>query len=210
VTWPDIARTYDAVAEDYAAAFAGELAHKPFDRGLLDRFAAAMAGRGPVLDAGCGAAGHVTRYLADRGARIAGADLSARCAQVARGRQPGLPFAAADMCRLPLRGGCLAGVVAFYSVIHLPRTRIPAALAEFRRVLRPGGGLLLAMHGGDGETGAADWFGHPVQVRATLVRPGELTGALGQAGFTVAEQHQRDPYPGEHPTQRLYAWGLAR
>ena len=34
--WPDMAATYDAVAEDYAAAFAGELAGKPFDRNLLD------------------------------------------------------------------------------------------------------------------------------------------------------------------------------
>ena len=74
--WPDIAHTYDVAAEHYAAAFAGELASKPFDRDLLDRFAAALAGGGEVWDVGCGAAGRLTRYLADRGVTASGADIS--------------------------------------------------------------------------------------------------------------------------------------
>ena len=44
--WPDIAHTYDVAAEHYAATFAGELDGKPFDRKLLDRYAADLAGRG--------------------------------------------------------------------------------------------------------------------------------------------------------------------
>jgi hypothetical protein len=43
-----MAATCDAVAEDYAAAFAGELAGKPFDRSLLGEFAAAVRDRGQV------------------------------------------------------------------------------------------------------------------------------------------------------------------
>jgi ubiquinone/menaquinone biosynthesis C-methylase UbiE len=129
---------------------------------------------------------------------------------VARACQPGLEFSVADMCDLPAGDGCLAGIVAFYSVIHLPRSRIPTALAEFRRVLRPGGGVLIAMHGGDGEAGSEEFLGHAVAVRATLVSLGELARAVEAAGFSVAEQHQRDPYAGEHPTQRLYVWAQAR
>ena len=133
--WPDIAHTYDVAAEHYAATFAGELAGKPFDRDLLDRYAAALAGRGEVWDVGCGAAGHLTRYLADRGAEVSGADVSPGSVAVARRCQPGLRFRVADMCGLPAGDGSLAGIVAFYSLIHLPRPRIPVALAEFRRVL---------------------------------------------------------------------------
>ncbi len=55
--WPDIAHTYDVAAEHYAATFATELDGKPFDRDLLDRYAAALAGHGEVWDVGCGAAG---------------------------------------------------------------------------------------------------------------------------------------------------------
>jgi SAM-dependent methyltransferase len=207
--WPDIARSYDAVAGDYAAAFAAELTAKPFDRALLDRYAAALAGRGPVWDVGCGAAGHITRYLADRGAAVAGLDVSPGVIGVARARQPGLCFAVADMSALPAADGSLAGLVAFYSVIHQPRERIPAVLAEFGRALAAGGALLLAMHGGTGETGSDEWFGRPVAVRATLVSPAELAAAAAAAGFTVRERHSRRPYLGEYPTERLYLWASA-
>ncbi|MGO8887469.1 MAG: class I SAM-dependent methyltransferase [Streptosporangiaceae bacterium] len=199
--WPDIAAADDLVAQEYADTFADELDHMPFDRDLLDRYAA-TAGRGPVWDVGCGPAGHSTRYLADRGVLVTGADLSPGAVSTARQRQPGLTFLAADLCALPAP----AGIAAFYSVIQLPRPRIAQALAEFGRVLAPGGALLLAMHGGSGETGTDEFLGRPATVRATLVSMTELAGALKDAGFTLAEQHERAPYPGEHPSRRLYAW----
>jgi SAM-dependent methyltransferase len=204
--WPDIRHTYDVAAEHYAATFAGELDGKPFDRDLLDRYAAALAGRGEVWDVGCGAAGHLTRYLADLGVAVSGADISPGSVAVARRCQPGLTFRVADMCDLPAGDGSLAGIVAFYSMIHLPRPRIPVALAEFHRVLTPGGALLAAMHGGTGEIGSDAAFGLPVRVRATLVSPDEIAGMAESAGFAIREQHERGPYPGEYPSQRLYLW----
>lgn len=200
--WPDIAHTYDVVAEDYAAHFADELAGKPFDRKLLDAFAADVTG--PVVDVGCGPAGHITRYLADRGVTISGVDLSPQGIKVARTRHPDLRFDVADMRTLPHPDATLGGIVAFYSVIHLSRAELPVVFGEFHRVLRPGGILLIAMHGGTGEVGADDWFERAVSVRATLVELPELTGLLSAAGFTITAEHQRDPYEGEYPSQRLY------
>jgi SAM-dependent methyltransferase len=207
--WPDMAATYDAVAEDYATAFADELAGKPFDRKLLDEFAAAVRGRGGVLDVGCGSAGHVTRYLADQGVDAAGVDLSPKVIEVARRYQPGLKFEVADMRELPAADGSLAGIVAFYSVIHLPAGQVPAALAEFRRVLAPGGMLLIAMHGGAGVASSDNWFGRNVQVRASLWSLAELVAATEATGFAIVRQCARQPYPGEHATERLYIWAEA-
>ena len=205
--WPDIRAAYDAVAKEYAAAFAGELAAKPFDRALLADFAAACDGL--VFDVGCGAAGHVTRFLADQGADVVGVDLSAASIEVARERQPSLRFQVADMRDLPAAAGSLAGLVALYSVIHLPRPEVPAALAEFRRVLRPGGVLVLAMHGGTGEMQSDDWFGQPVSVRASLWSLAALVEAVQAAGFVVRRHCARQPYRTEHPTERLYVWAEA-
>ena len=204
--WPDIRATYDAVAADYASTFADELAGKPFDRAQLDEFAAVVDG--PVLDLGCGPAGHVTRYLADRGVLVAGVDIAPEGVAEAQRRHPDLEFRVGDLRAIPAEDASLGGIVAFYSVIHLPRAELPLAFAEFRRVLAPGGLALVAMHGGEGETGAEDWFGHAVSVRATLVEPDELAGLVTDAGLTLAAQHERPPYPGEYPSQRLYV--LAR
>ncbi|GAA2087905.1 class I SAM-dependent methyltransferase [Actinomadura alba] len=202
--WPDIAHTYDVVAADYARMFSDELAAKPFDRELLDGFASAVAGRGQVWDVGCGPAAHITRYLADRGVDAVGTDLSPGAVAVAREREPGLPFRVADMCDLPAGDGSLAGIVAFYSVIHLPRERVPKALAEFRRALSGEGTLLLAVHVGEGILDTDGWLGHAVRVRATLMSAGELGAMVEAAGFGSVEQHVREPYEGEYPTRRLY------
>ena len=203
--WADIAATYDTVAEDYAAAFYDELAGKPFDRDLLDRLAALLAGPAPVCDLGCGP-GHLTGYLADRGCRAFGVDLSAAMLRAARRRRPGLCFQAGDLRRLPFGGGSLAAVVCFYAVIHLQRHEVPPVLAEMHRVLRPGGVLLLAVHGGTGRAHTADWFGRAVAVDATLFTLPELSALLRGAGFAIARAIRRPPYPFEHPTPRLYLW----
>lgn len=220
MSWPDLAKSYDAVAADYAAAFAEELAGKPFDRDLLDRFAATVAagggggggggdgggGGGPVWDVGCGPAAHITRYLADRGVQAVGADLSPGVVEHASKTQPGLTFHVADMRALPTGDASLRGIVAFYSLIHLPREQLPVAFTEFRRALAPGGDLLVSMHGGTGEFASGQFLGHAVEFRATLVGLDELVDLAKAGGFTVVESHARPPYEQEHPTERLYVW----
>jgi SAM-dependent methyltransferase len=219
--WPDIAAAYDVAAATYADRFAGELAGKPLDRQLLDQFARGVAGQGPVWDVGCGAAGHITRFLADQGVEVIGSDISPGVVAEARRRQPDLDFRVADLRRLPVPDGSLAGILAFYSLIHLPRPQLPVALAEFRRALAPAGALLVAMHSAttwspeagfgpdDGEAGEiveAEAFGHPVELRVTLIYPAELTRMAGEAGLPSVTCCERAPYPGEYPTRRAYAW----
>jgi SAM-dependent methyltransferase len=62
------------------------------------------------------------RYLSERGAKAAGLDLSPAMVELARRLNPGLEFRAGDMRALEISDGSLAAIVAFYSVIHLPRS----------------------------------------------------------------------------------------
>ena len=191
--------SYDRVAGTYAARVGGELAGKPADRRLLDALAAGADGL--VGDLGCGP-GHVAAYLADRGARVVGVDLSPG---MLRQAPPGLPVVAGDLRALPLADGALATAVAFYSLIHLPPGTEVAALTEVRRVLRPGGTLLVAVHVGDEVRHLDEWWGLPVSVDFRFFRVGELTGWLAAAGFTVRAVEERDAYPGvEAETRRAY------
>jgi SAM-dependent methyltransferase len=105
---------YDAVAQEYAERFAGELAHKPLDRELLARFASEVRGRGEVYDLGCGP-GQTTAFLHACGVRVRGLDLSPELLREARQRHPGIEFEPGDMLALPLADASLAGVIAFYS-----------------------------------------------------------------------------------------------
>lgn len=200
----DVRASYDRVAGEYARRVAGELAHKPLDRELLDRFAERVRGAGPVADLGCGP-GHVARYLADRGADAFGLDLSPAMVERARELQPGVPFRVGDVTALDAPDGAWAGAVAYYSLIHLPRGAVAAALREVARALRPGAPLLVAFHVGDETRRMDEWWGHPVHLDFVFFGVEEMSGYLREAGFTVEAVTEREPYPDvEAPTRRAY------
>jgi SAM-dependent methyltransferase len=194
--------SYDVVAETYARQFFDELSRKPFDRELLERFARECP-RGRVLDIGCGP-GHVGRFLADLGIDVIGVDLSPLMIDVARRLNPGLRFEVGDMRRLDHDDSSVAGIVAFYSLIHIARADVPDVLAEFRRPLMPGGKLLIAVHGGTGEITNNDFLGHQVPFAATLFEMDELARLVSEAGFRVDQSAQRERYDFETHTPRIY------
>ncbi len=196
--WSDLGATYDAVAADYAAEFAAELDGKPFDRQLLTALAERLRPGAVVADVGCGPAAQIGAYVAGLGPRVVGVDLSQACAALAP-----VPAAVGDLLALPLGG--LDAVVCFYALIHIPRPLVPRALASLRASLRPGGELLLAVHGGTGELHRRGFLGHEVDFDATMFERSELHGLLAAAGFADVRVARRQPYPQEHPTERLYA-----
>ena len=108
------------------------------------------------------------------------------------------------MRSLPFEDGSLAGVVAFYSVIHIPREVVPRVLSEFHRVLRAGGRVLLAVHGGTGLLEENDILNRRVRYVATLFELDELAGLVEGAGFTDVEAMQREKYDFETHSPRVY------
>jgi SAM-dependent methyltransferase len=199
-----VARSYDAVADEYARRIAGELAYKPFDRELLDRFAERVAGRGRVCDVGCGP-GHVTRYLSDRGVDILGLDLSPRMVELAAKSNPQIDFVVGNVLALAVPGATWSGAVAFYSLIHLSPAEIPIALGEISRGLRPDAPLLVAFHTGDETRHIDEWWERPVSLDTYFFRPDWFSDQLKQAGFLVEHVVVRPPYSGyEVETERAY------
>jgi SAM-dependent methyltransferase len=193
--------SYDTVAATYAAKFGAELDGKPLDRALLAAFAETVSG--PVADLGCGP-GHLTAHLHGLGLDAVGIDLSPEMIAVARRTYPGLPYEVGDLTRLDRAAGIFGGIVAFYSIIHLPDERLPAAFAEFARVLAPGGQLLLAFQAGaDERLHQTDWHGHGVDLDHYRRRPDTVADLLTAAGFEVRARLLREPEPAES-TQRCY------
>ncbi|MFJ6385818.1 class I SAM-dependent methyltransferase [Kitasatospora sp. NPDC092039] len=194
--------SYDTVAEEYLGRIGGELAHKPVDRALL-RVVVEEAAGGPVADLGCGP-GHVAGWLAEQGARVVGIDLSPRMVELARRERPGAVFRAGDLLALPAADGEFAAAVALYSVIHLEPAELTPAFAEMRRVLRPGGVLLVSFHLGSEVRRMEEWWGHPVDVDFHFLEADTVAAHLTGAGFTVEARLERESLPEEAATRRGY------
>ena len=196
--------SYDLVADEYVRRIFDELHHKPLDRQLLNRFAARVHDVGPACDMGCGP-GHVARYLHERGIQVCGVDLSLVMVECARRLTPGIDFRQGDMMALNVHEAAWAGIAAFYSIIHFPRSDMAQVLGELRRVLRSGGLLLVAFHIGDDLIHLDEWWGHRVCVDFFFFRPDDVADCLRAAGFEIEEIIEREPYPDvEHQSRRAY------
>jgi SAM-dependent methyltransferase len=200
----ELSSSYDEIAQEYVRRIADELDHKPFDRELLDRFAAMFDAHDSVCDMGCGPA-HIARYLSRRGANVIGIDLSPEMVAQARALNPDLEIHQGDMLALDVADESWAGIVAFYSIIHIPREEVVRALMELRRCLRCGGRLLMSFHIGDEVVHLEELWDHQVSMDFIFYRTDEMLGYLGEAGFDVEETLERDPYPDvEYQSRRAY------
>jgi SAM-dependent methyltransferase len=184
--------SYDTLAENYAATVELDLSVKPIDRALYAVFAELVQarGNGPVADVGCGP-GWMTAELRRLGLDAFGIDLSPASIALARRTYPGLRFEVGSMLDLELADGGLGGLLAAYSIIHVPWELRPKVLAEFHRVLAPGGQLLLLFQIGDEVRHRTEAFGQPVDLVSYRQRPAEVAALLGEAGFDVRATVER-------------------
>jgi len=183
---------YDAAAVTYAELFRDSLRDSPLDRSILGAFAE-VVGRGPVADLGCGP-GHVTAHLTGLGLTAFGVDASPTMIGLARQAHPELRFEVGSMAALEIPDGALGGVLSRWSIIHTPPPEVPAILAEFHRVLAPGGHLLLGFSATDGPTPPTQVFDHTV-APAYRWWPDHLAGLLRTAGLTEVARLTTEPEP---------------
>ena len=196
--------SYNAVAAEYAAKFQDEMDHKPFDRDCLDRLVREVGELGAICDLGCGP-GQIARYLHHQGAATLGVDLSPQMVAEAARLNPEIPFHQGDMLSLPDRDESWGGIAAFYCIIHIPRSRVVEALSEMKRVLKPGGVLLVTFHIGDEIKHVEEWWEKKVNLDFISYQPEEMESWLKEAGFMVEETLVREPNPEvEVATRRAY------
>lgn len=192
----DAVRTaYSERADEYAAALGSLSAMNPLDVQLISDWAAQCPG--PIVDAGCGP-GHWTHFLQERGAEVEGVDLVPAFVELARTRFPTVSYRVARLDDLGLPDQAAAGILAWYSLIHLEPARVPAVLRELRRCLRDDGTLLLGCFVSE----RLEPFPHSVAT-AYSWPVDELTRRLESAGFVVRHTETR-PNPA-----RLDRWHSA-
>jgi SAM-dependent methyltransferase len=183
----DVRTSYDADAAGYAEKVRGLLDGNPYLRASLVLFAelARDSGDGRVADVGCGP-GYVTRYLRDLGVDAFGIDLSPEMVALARRDHPDLEFTVGTMTDLDLPDDSLTGLLAFWSVIHVPDDALPGVFAEFQRVLRPRCPLLVGFHVGDETRHTSEGYsGRPIELASYRRRPHKIAQWLKAARFII-------------------------
>lgn len=200
-----IRTAYDIACAAYAQKFLSELDGKPFDRELLRQFAALVDVGRPVLDIGCGP-GHTTAHLTSLGLRATGVDLSPKMIAMATETFPKSCFQVGDFFRLPSASSSIAGILAFYCIVHLNAEQLVPAFREIFRVLKGGGVLLLSFHVGSEVIHAENFLTTDAVLDFTFFEPVQIETALAEVGFSPIEIHVREPYNTEHPSKRCYVF----
>jgi SAM-dependent methyltransferase len=179
--------SYDADVDGSADNVQGLLDANPCLRASLALSAELVrdAGGGAVADIGCGL-GYVTRHLHDLGIDAFGIDPSPEMIALARRDHPDVRFELGTMTDLDVADGSLGGVLAFWSVIHVPDHSVPGAFAEFRRVMRRARPLLVRCHVGDEVRHTAEGYsGRSISVESYRRPPAKVAQGLREAGFTI-------------------------
>lgn len=133
----------------------------PIVRSLLDGVPVGVA-----LDAACGTGRHAA-HLAKLGHDVIGVDSSPEMLDVARAKVPSGRFLLGELASLPVPDGRADVVVCALALSHVPDLR--PVFAEFARVLRPGGQLVVS-----DPRGRLDDVDMPIVVRGPDGRPGYL------------------------------------
>lgn len=181
---------FEASTERYVGFAGTEISaatEGPVDRSLLRAFVELVAsgGGGRVADVGCGP-GRAAAYLAARGLDVVGVDVSPAMLVAARRAHPGIEFVEGRLDDIQIPTGALDGVVCWYSIIYTPPKRLDDTFAEVRRVLAPGGHLLLAFQVGDGDPAhRTDAQGTGLALTVYRHALGDVTCRLEATGFMV-------------------------
>jgi cyclopropane fatty-acyl-phospholipid synthase-like methyltransferase len=197
---------YDLMAERYLAT---KDTNDPLALAALEEMARGLPPGGAVLDLGCGAGVPATRWLAEKGFAVTGVDVSGRQLDLARELVPAATLLKSDMTDADFGPDAFDAVVAFHSIIHVPREEHPELLSRIQHWLRPGGLFLATLTVTDFDGEDADWEGWGAPMRWSHYDAGTNRQMLREAGFELLYAEPRTG-GGTGGAQETWLWILAR
>ena len=127
----------------------------------------------------------------------------------ARTIHPEIYFRKGDILELEFENDSIAGVVAFYAIVHFTREQVRVAFREVFRVLQPGGLFLFTYHVGEEAIHMDEFLGKQVDIDFMFFTTDFIFSCLKDCGFEKIEIIEREPYPGvEYQSRRAYVFSI--
>jgi trans-aconitate methyltransferase len=162
-----------------------------------------------VLDLGCGTGAPTARQLVDGGCEVTGVDISPLMLDQARRNVPEATFLHRDIIDADAAIGHFDAVVAFFSLLMLPRDRIIEVLKGLHDMITPGGWLAIGMVEADLDDVLLPFLGAALRVSGSP--RDQLKQVVTDAGFAIELEDVRSyapPTPEVPPETQLFV--LAR
>ncbi len=184
---PDV---YDKIAEKYAELFSEV-------KELYEEYVALLPENGRVIDIGCGV-GTEAGYLSDHGFDVIGIDFSEGMLEQARKTYPDVDFRKADLRDIPSDLGIFDGVLASYSLIHVPKIDALPALRDIGSIMKSGGVIFVCLQTGEsGEKFIDEPLVPGARTFLNIMSREEVERLLSDAGFEVIDSFSRGPISDE-------------
>lgn len=144
-------------------------------------------------------------YLAQKGFYVIGVDKSPDMVKVAKKKYPSLDFRVGDMRQLKFNKGEFDGIVAAYSLIHLPKPDTKKVLQRLNFLLKKGGLIYIVLQEGKTEETEikSPFAGHP-KIFLNVYSQKEFGQLLKETGFTVLKDFKRKPTTTEFQFNKYY------
>ena len=184
---------YSKIANKYAELFYDELDYKPLDKYLAEVFCSKIRENGKVCDLGCGP-GHISRFIKDEGIDVIGIDISDGMLKEAKEKNPDIEFIKGDMLDLKLNDMSFAGIMLYYSIVHLTISELEQVIIKLRKALEQNGILYISFHVGDNILHVDSLLDENVNLDYMFFQTDEIVSLLKKYKFKIIEAFTREPY----------------
>ncbi|OXM44282.1 SAM-dependent methyltransferase [Amycolatopsis thailandensis] len=192
---------YNALGQDYEDAFG----HQPALGATLQHLLDLLPRPATILDVGSGTGALVALTCTQAGHYVTGCDVSDTMITLSRARVPTARFIKKDMRDLTFDDGSWDVVLAFFSMLQLPRTDQDAMISRFAQWVAPGGYVVLATVPRDNPGRVGEWMGHWVQTFSYPVDV--LRQRIEDTGLEIVREDLVDFIPATdqaHPEPQVY------
>ncbi len=181
---------YEKICQQYADEF-----DEPSFQ--IDNFVDLLPKNGKVLDVGCGV-GTDVGYLTSKNFKVEGIDLSGKMLEIAKNKHPDAIFRNADMRNLDYQENSFDGILASFSLIHIPKSDVPNTLKGFYKTLKTKGIIYIGIQEGKSEEiFITETFRPSEKIFLNIMSRSELKKLLKDSGFQILRYFGRKPQNSE-------------